>query len=266
MSLALALAATGCDDPRSTTTTSERPTPSTGDYEVVEVSGGGSLSGRVVWVGPLPDPVTARGSMDPELCGAESTLPLLRIGARGGVADTVIVIDGIRSGRAVETSDSTLLRATGCAFSPHVLAVGRGRRLRIENGDPVVHDARASDGRGSLRFDIGLPTLGASSEVALGDPAILRVVDDAGHPGMLAWVHVVEHPYFAVSDDDGRFRIEGVPPGTYTVRVWHEGVRANESGVVSAPMLLSRTVTILGGHDSSLDFQLDVSVAEAAGE
>jgi hypothetical protein len=266
VSLALALAATGCDDaPATRRSHGEIPTSPTGAYTAEPVLGG-SLSGRVAWVGPAPADVVVHGSMDPELCGADPSVPVLVLGARGGVLGSVVVVTGVASAPTEIPSDPVVLSASNCSFAPHVLALHRGTRLRVENADPILHDARAIDGRGTVRFDLGLATLGASSELALDEPGILRVVDDAGHPGMLAWVHVVEHPYFAVTDAEGRFRIPSIPPGTYTVQMWHEGVRANADGSISAPMLLTRTVTILGGHDTSADFELDASVAEAAGD
>lgn len=270
VSLAVALLAAGCDEGRSSrpVTAPVRPRATPGAYEAVEVIGGGSLSGRVTWNGPLPEPVVVRGSMDTEHCGAEGRLPVLSVGARGGVAETVVVLDGISAGRALEIpNEPATLRIVGCAFEPHVLAIARGSRLRVENAEPVLHDARATDGRGTLRFDIGLPVLGASSELTLDEAGILRVLDDAGHPAMLGWVHVLDHPYFAVTDAEGRFRIDAIPPGTYSLRVWHEGVRSTPGeAVVSAPMLLTRSVSIQEGHATTVDFELDAAVAEAAGD
>jgi hypothetical protein len=88
---------------------------------------------------------------------------------------------------------------------------------------------------------------------------------------MLAWLHAFEHPYHAVSDAEGRFQLTGIPPGQYVVRAWHEGflvTGATESGrpVYSAPIVLSRPVTVAAGHDTTIDFAIGVTSAEAAGD
>jgi len=235
----------------------------------MDVELGGSLSGRVTWSGDRPAVIVARGGT---ACPDEVELPVLVVGARGGVRGAVVVLSGIREGRA-RTENEATLRIEGCSAAPHVVAVGvgaDGATLRLENADTVLHNAHATDPRGATRFDVGLPPEGASV-VSLERPGILRVVDDAGHPSVLAWVHVIEHPYFAVTDGSGNFRMPAVPAGQYTLQVWHEGVRSSavdEDGRprLSAPIFLSRVVTVVGGQDTAADFSIDLRTADAAGD
>ncbi len=240
-------------------------------YREVEVELGGSLSGRVTWLGDAPPALTARGGAS---CPDEVSLPVLALGPRGGIRDAVVVLAGIREGRARSEADSErTLRIEDCSVEPHVVAIGVGSEggatIRLENRDDILHNAHATDPGGSTRFDVGLPPEG-SSTIALERPGILRVVDDAGHPSVLGWVHVIEHPYFAVTDASGSFRIPAVPAGQYTLQVWHEGVRSagtDEDGrhQLSAPIFLSRMVTVVSGQDTAADFSIDLRIADAAG-
>lgn len=235
----------------------------------MDVELGGSVSGRVTWLGDRPAVISARGGAS---CPDEVEVPVLAVGPRGGVRGSVVVLAGIREGRA-RTENEATLRIEGCGLEPHVVALGVGEdgaTLRFENGDRFLHNVHATDPRGATRFDVGLPAEGASV-VSLERPGILRVVDDAGHPSVLGWIHVIEHPYFAVTDATGSFRIPAVPAGQYTLQVWHEGVRSTELGEdgrprLSAPIFLSRLVTVVAGQDTAADFAMDLRIADAAGE
>lgn len=255
------------DPPPGNPTPTRRPAES--GYREIDVELGGSLSGRVTWSGDRPAVITARGGTS---CPDEVEVPVLTVGPRGGMRGAVVVLAGIREGRARTETEATM-RIEGCSAGPHVVAVGvgaDGATLRLENGDGVLHNAHATDPRGATRFDVGLPPEGASV-VSLERPGILRVVDDAGHPSVLGWVHVIEHPYFAVTDATGNFRLPAVPAGQYTLQIWHEGVRASgldEDGRprLSAPIFLSRLVTVIGGQDTAADFSIDLRIVDAAGD
>jgi hypothetical protein len=235
-------------------------------YREIDVELGGSVSGRVVWSGERPPEVSvpaAGEGCDP------GPVAVLEVGPRGGLSGVVVVLSGISEGRARETGETTL-RMVGCRLAPHVVAVPSGSTLRIENADPRPHNAHATDPAGSTRFDLGLPQ-GAPVALSLDRPGILRVVDDAANPGGMSWIHVIEHPYFAVTDASGTFRLTSVPPGQYTLQVWHEGVRSSGLDAdgrphFSAPILLSRLVTVVGGQDTAADFSMDLRLADAAGE
>jgi hypothetical protein len=124
---------------------------------------------------------------------------------------------------------------------------------------------------GAVWADLGLPRRGSSASATVPSAGVSTVVDDAGHPWVLGYVHSFAHPYFAVTDAEGRFRIAGVPPGQYTIRTWHEGVRAVPGETVSGrprmsqPLVLSRPVVATAGSETVIDFQLDLAAVDAAG-
>lgn len=250
-------------------------TPAAPRYEPVEVVNGGSITGTVEWIGARPEPIEIPVALHAEQCGETQRSPVLAISRRGGVSGTVVWLDRIRRGRAlVVPSEPVVVSIEGCAFRPHVSAVAVGARVVFRNDEPILHNVHASFVEPARPprswFSEGLPEQGAAHEVLFERPGIVRVVDDAGHPWMLAWVHAFEHPYFAVSDAEGRFQLTGIPPGQYVLRAWHEGFLtsgATESGrpVYSAPIVLSRPVTVATGHDTTVDFEIGSAAAEAAG-
>ena len=104
-------------------------------------------------------------------------------------------------------------------FVPHVLAMRTGSKVRFPNLDPFYHNAFSNyDGQ---MFDIGLHAPGSSREVTFRRPGIVRLFCNI-HPTMSAVIVVLETPWFAVSNAQGFFRIEGAPPGGYSLKVFHE--------------------------------------------
>jgi plastocyanin len=106
------------------------------------------------------------------------------------------------------------------AFVPSVLAVTTGTTVDFPNNDRTYHNV-FSLSKGA-RFDLGRYSRGHSKSVRFDHPGVVRVFCDI-HSNMSAFILVFAHRYFATTDAEGRYRIEGVPPGLYTVAVWNEG-------------------------------------------
>jgi plastocyanin len=130
-------------------------------------------------------------------------------------------------------------------FVPHVLAVVAGTWVDFPNDDATYHNVFSLSK--TKDFNLGRYAAGRSKAVRFERPGIVRVFCDI-HSHMSAFILVFAHRFFAVTDDDGRYRLDGVPPGTYTVVVWNETVRGDPP---------RRTVTIgEGGGDVDLDFSI----------
>jgi plastocyanin len=114
-------------------------------------------------------------------------------------------------------------------FVPHVLAVTAGTVVDFPNNDSTYHNVFSLSK--AKKFDLGRYARGRSKAVRFDQPGIVRVFCDI-HSHMSAFVLVFSHPYFAISDTDGRYRIDNVPPGTYTVVAWHEGEQRDSRTVV----------------------------------
>ena len=126
-------------------------------------------------------------------------------------------------------------------FLPHVLAVDQGTVVDFPNNDTTYHNVFSISK--TRKFDLGRYARGKSKSVTFDRPGVVRIFCDI-HSHMSAFVLVFSHPYYSKAEADGRYRIDNVPPGTYTVLAWHEGETRD-----------SRTVTIPPqGGDVDLDF------------
>jgi plastocyanin len=127
-------------------------------------------------------------------------------------------------------------------FVPHLLAITTGTTVDFPNSDRIYHNVFSLSK--TKTFDLGRYAAGRSQSVRFDRPGIVRVFCDI-HSHMNAFILVFNHRYFAVTDADGRYRIDNIPPGTYNVVAWNEGL-------ASEP----RAATVPDGGTTELDFQL----------
>jgi plastocyanin len=127
-------------------------------------------------------------------------------------------------------------------FWPHVLAVTTGTLVDFPNSDKTYHNVFSLSK--PKRFDLGRYAAGHSKSVRFDRPGVVRVFCDI-HSHMSAFVLVFNHPFFDVTDPDGRFRLTRVPPGTYTVVGWYEGEAR-----------ISRSVTLPAGVTVDLEMAI----------
>ncbi len=128
-------------------------------------------------------------------------------------------------------------------FVPHVLAIVAGSTVDFPNSDRTYHNVFSLSRAKS--FDLGRYAVGRSKAVRFDRPGIVRVFCDI-HSHMSAFILVFAHRYFAVTDEAGRYRIDGVPPGGYTVMTWNE----------SAPLDSQRVVVPDAGGEVELNVSL----------
>jgi len=115
-------------------------------------------------------------------------------------------------------------------FVPHVLAIAVGTTVDFPNSDVTFHNVFSLSKTRS--FDLGRYSRGHSKAVRFDRPGVVQVFCDI-HSHMSAYILVFAHRFFSVTDDAGRYAISHVPPGTYTLTVWHEGeVRETRTVVV----------------------------------
>jgi hypothetical protein len=117
-------------------------------------------------------------------------------------------------------------------FFPHVLAVTTGALVDFPNNDQTFHNVFSLSK--AKRFDLGRYGRNESKTERFDTPGVVRVFCDI-HSHMSAFVLVFNHPFHTTTGDDGRYRLDNVPPGTYTVTVWHEGASRDSRSVTVPP-------------------------------
>jgi plastocyanin len=142
----------------------------------------------------------------------------VRVGARAQT-DAVVWLEPHGAAPATPPRRA-VLDQRNLTFEPHVLAVRVGTTVELPNNDRVFHNVFSfHDGK---RFDLGLYPVGTLKHLTFDRPGLSRIFCNI-HPGMGAYVLVVDSPYFAVSDKQGRFSIPSVPAGAYTYHAWRAG-------------------------------------------
>lgn len=138
-----------------------------------------------------------------------------------------------------------VLAQSGCLYHPHVLGIQVGQPLLLRNDDPLLHSIHTlAFANRNLCF--GQPTQGLEQRVQFWNPEVMMQVRCDVHPWMKAWIGVLDHPYFAVTDAAGAYALPELPPGVYTVEVWHEAYRS-----------VRQRVELRRGDQTVLNFRLD---------
>ena len=228
-------------------------------YEVATVADAGVVAGVVKFTGPPPklEPLAVNKNRD--VCGDRKDSEALVLGPDLGVRGSVILVEGVARGK--KPSAEIVLDNNRCVFVSHVSAVMAGERARVKNSDAILHNTHGFLGKPTV-FNLALPNRDQMIDITkrLTRPGVVRVVCDA-HPHMSAWMIVHDSPYYAVTDERGAFRIEGVPPGTYKVTLWHEGFRPkglDKDGrpLYDEPRTITREITIAPRATATVDFEL----------
>jgi plastocyanin len=233
------------------------PAPA-GAYVEAPVVDGGTLVGRVRFAGePVKgEPLPVRKNTD--VCGDTKPFQALVVGPNHGVRNTVVYLEGVERGKKPAEFE---LDNAKCLFVPHVSAVMAGARVRIKNTDPILHNTHGFHDRVTV-FNVALPNKDQVVDITqrIKKLGVIEVQCDA-HTHMRAWIVVRDSPYFAVTDDEGRFRIGEIPPGRYRVVAWHEGwvvTGKDKDGrpLHDPPRLLTQEITISPKGEATLDFEL----------
>jgi hypothetical protein len=190
----------------------------------------GIITGEVKFVDSLPRVSPTKVTKDQDYCGETLPNESYLIDANGGLKNVVVFIDSAPSDKPADPQKENFLYNDGCRYAPHVLAIQKGERLRVKSHDPKLHIPHGYLGERTV-FNLSLPfkntIIDATSKIR--QSGIMKVVCDT-HAWMLGFVHVFDHPFFAVTNEQGVFSIPDLPPGSYVLKAWHEdgGIRSQE--------------------------------------
>ena len=205
----------------------------------------GSLSGTISLSGDAPEVKVLQITKDQEVCGKERKLDTLILSGKN-VVNAVINVKDVKTGKKIEVPSKNIeFIQKGCQFKPHVLIVPVGSTLDILNQDPLTHNIHTFPKENTPLNKAQPKTLPKIVSPKFEIPETIKVQCDIHRGLMSAWFIVTDHPYMALSDAGGKFKITGLPEGEYEVEIWHE-------------MLGKQTqkVAIKGGQTAKLDVAL----------
>jgi hypothetical protein len=189
----------------------------------------GRIVGRVQVEGHFEKPGPLKVYKNRDFCGLQVPNESLLVGPRGGLQNVVVTIPKARGEKMVSPPKSLVLDNRNCAFVPHVQVAPIRSEILLLNSDPILHDVHARLGSETL-FNEGLPTWRQVNK-RLSRTGIITIQCEVLHTWMSAYIVVASSPYFAVTDKEGEFVIEGVPGGTHKIEVWHEKLGKQSRGV-----------------------------------
>ncbi|MDX1682650.1 MAG: carboxypeptidase regulatory-like domain-containing protein, partial [Phycisphaeraceae bacterium] len=137
----------------------------------------------------------------------------------------VYVKEGLPAGQSWPVPENpAVIDQKGCMYIPHVIGVRAGQAIKILNSDNTLHNVKATPSRNS-GFNEGMPVPGMVLNKSFSKPELGVPLKCDVHPWMNAYVHVLDHPFFYVTGEQGAFEILGLPPGEYTLEAWQESSR-----------------------------------------
>ncbi|MBI3312447.1 MAG: carboxypeptidase regulatory-like domain-containing protein, partial [Candidatus Omnitrophica bacterium] len=155
----------------------------------------------------------------------------------------VYVKAGLEGKSAASPTQPAKLDQHGCLYEPHVSGMRVNQPLEIVNSDPTLHNVNCKPAK-SKPFNIAQPVKGMKSTKTFTAPEVMVKCACNVHPWMATYIGVLEHPFFGVTGDDGRFTIAGLPAGQYTLEAWHEKYGTQ-----------TQTVSVGDGEAKSVDFE-----------
>lgn len=206
------------------------------------VSGGGTISGEVKYAGNPPAPKKLEITKDTGVCGEEKTSQDLIVGGNKGIKNAVVYIAGIAKGKPMDNKEA-VLDQKGCEYHPHVQIVTAGAPIRILNSDGILH-AIHTHSKVNAHIKRAQPKFQKEMVTKIEKAEIVPVKCDV-YGWMSAVLVVADHPYYAITDENGAFRLTDVPTGTYHLKIWHETLGE-----------LTKQVTVTAGGDAKVSVEL----------
>jgi plastocyanin len=156
------------------------------------------------------------------------------VSANGAVANAFVwVKDGVPAGDWASPSNAVVIDQQGCIYTPHVSGIVVGQPIEFLNSDDTNHNIHPLP-RENAEWNESQPPKGEPKIKTFDREEVMVPVKCNIHPWMRAYVGVVRHPFFGVTDADGAFSIAGLPPGSYTLEAWHERFGRQEVKVTVA--------------------------------
>ncbi|MBW3596502.1 MAG: hypothetical protein KY475_04410 [Planctomycetes bacterium] len=194
---------------------------------VADAQGWGSIKGRFIYDGKPPAPQPIAVTKDQQFCGDKKLVDeSLVVDAKGGLKNVIVYIYVGPGDTAPQVHPDLAKQAPvtfdnkNCRFDPRVATVQTGQTLILSNSDPIAHNTKVDAFNQPIN-----PLLPPGAKLPQKFTAPERLPARAScsiHPWMTGWIVVKEHPYMAVTDENGEFEIKNIPEGNWTFQFWHE--------------------------------------------
>lgn len=181
----------------------------------------GSITGTVLFEGePKAQPKQDR-KVDPK-CTPQDQPDESIVVAKGKLRDVLVRIKNGEAGAHDPPKDPLVVDQRGCTYSPRVVGLIAGQKLVVRNSDNTFHNVRgALHGKDVVNKMQAPQSADLPIDTTAAKPDDVIELQCSVHAWMKGWAVVQDHPFFAVTDADGKFRIDGLPAGTYTLEAWH---------------------------------------------
>jgi plastocyanin len=190
-------------------------------YEAMAVADGGTLSGTVKFAGTPPAAAKLEVTKDPEVCGKEKPSPDLVVGAGGALANVVVVVKAQKGKKLDAPAQNPTFDQKTCEYHPHVLAFPAGSTVDVLNSDGILHNIHTFS-QTNPATNQAQPKFKPKIQIKVEKPEWPIQVKCDVHGWMSAYWISQDHPYYAVTDQTGGFKIADLPPGDYEVEIWQE--------------------------------------------
>jgi plastocyanin len=209
-----------------------------GIFSALQLAGAADITGVITLKGTPPaeadiGPKMTEASPDCAALYDPAKLPTTHfyvVGAKGEFADVVVSLKNVSGQSTGASAPPVVLDQKGCVYVPSIFAVQTGQKIIVKNSDPCVHNVHTMPKVNESVNQVQFPG-GADLTFTFDKPEPFLKFQCDVHPWMFAWVTVVDSPYYAVTDKDGKFTIKGVPPGKYTIEAAHRKLGAQTAEV-----------------------------------
>jgi len=186
---------------------------------------GATLTGKVNFEGRKPKRKIIRMTADPA-CAAQHSKRVrserVVINKNGTLRNVVVYLkSGVQAGPFEAPTEPVLLDQIGCMYKPHVFVAQVGQPVQVRNSDPTLHNVHGYTQK-NKPFNFVQPVQGMENTLTFNKPEQALTIKCDVHPWMKTYGWVFDHPFFAVTDQDGAFTISGLPAGEYIIEAWHE--------------------------------------------
>ena len=186
---------------------------------------GTALTGKAIFEGTAPAPTPIKMDADPA-CALQhkngATTEEVVVNSNGTLKNVFVYVkEGLQGQKFNPPTEPVVFDQKGCHYEPHVFGVMVNQPFQIVNSDGMLHNVH-SLAKNSKEFNLGMPIQGMKLTQKFTAPEVMVKIKCEVHPWMNAWGGVLDHPFFAVTGDDGTFSIKDLPPGEYVIEAWHE--------------------------------------------